>query len=100
MSAAWLSCTARQVSSTSLLVMPRWTKRLSGPIFSASQVRKAITSWRVSRSISSMRATSAAFIAASAGAPRSRIVRAASDGTWPSSAIASAASDSMRNHVR
>ena len=27
-----MSCTERQVSSTSLLVMPWWTKRLSGPI--------------------------------------------------------------------
>ena len=71
------SCTERQVSSTSLLVMPRWTKRLSGPIASASQVRKAITSCRVSRSIASMRSRSAARDAASVAPPRSRMAAAA-----------------------
>ena len=67
-SAAWVSCTDRQVSSTSELVMPRCTKRLSSPTASASQVRKAITSCRVSRSIASIRSMSAGPIAASFGA--------------------------------
>ena len=43
-SAASFSCTARQVSSTSLEVMPWWTKRASGPTCSARLVRKAIMS--------------------------------------------------------
>ena len=55
----------------------------SGPTASASQVRKAMTSWRVSRSIASIRSTSAAFMAASFGPPFSRMVRAAIPGMAP-----------------
>ncbi len=51
----WLSCTARQVSSTSRLVMPWCRKRASGPTISDTWVRKAMTSCLVTRSISSMR---------------------------------------------
>ena len=80
--------------------MPRWTKRLSGPIASASQVRKAMTSWRVSRSIASMRSMSAGPIAASAAPPFSRMVRAAASGMAPSRAMASAASASISNQMR
>ncbi len=57
-SAARASCTLRQVSSTSEEVMPWCTKRASGPTISARWVRKAMTSCLVSRSISSIRATS------------------------------------------
>ena len=56
MSLARLSCTARQVSSTSELVSPRWTNRASGPMNSARWVRNAITSCLVTFSISSIRA--------------------------------------------
>ena len=55
-SAARVSCTLRQVSSTSEEVMPWCTKRASGPTISARWVRKAMTSCLVSRSISSIRA--------------------------------------------
>ena len=58
MSAARVSWTLRQVSSTSEEVMPWCTKRASGPTISARWVRKAMTSCLVSRSISSIRATS------------------------------------------
>ena len=99
-SAAWVSCTDRQVSSTSELVMPRCTKRLSSPIASASQVRKAITSCRVSRSIASIRSMSAWPIAATLAPPFSRMVRAAlcRDGADP--AMPSAASASISNQMR
>ena len=99
-SAAWVSWRERQVSSTSELVMPWWTKRLSGPMPSASQVRKAMTSCRVSASMASMRARSASSMAASMGSPRARMVRAASDGMAPRAAMASAAAASMANHRR
>ena len=58
MSEAFTNCTARQVSSTSLEVMPWCMNRASSPTFSATLVRKAITSCFTSRSISSIRATS------------------------------------------
>ena len=44
MSVARASCTERQVSSTSELVIPWCMKRASGPTCSATQSRKAITS--------------------------------------------------------
>ena len=53
-SAARVSCTLRQVSSTSEEVIPWCTKRASGPTISARWVRKAMTSCLVSRSISSI----------------------------------------------
>ncbi len=80
--------------------MPICTKRLSGPSFSASQVRKAITSCRVSASIASMRARSSSEKAAIAASPRARISAAESAGTSPSSAIASVASASISNQMR
>jgi hypothetical protein len=67
---------------------------------SASQVRKAITSWRVSLSIASIRARSASFIAASIGAPRALMVAAASAGITPIAAIASQARASISNQMR
>ena len=99
-SVAWVSCTDRQVSSTSELVMPWWTNRLSGPIASASQVRKAITSCRVSRSIASIRSRSAAVICATRAAPRLRMVRAAASGIAPVRAMPSAARASISNQMR
>jgi hypothetical protein len=59
------------VSTTSLLVRPRWSHRPSGPTVSATCETKATTSWSVVRSISAIRSTftaARASIAASAGA--------------------------------
>lgn len=94
-SAARQSCTFRQVSSTSELVIPWWTKRASSwPMISPRWVRKAITSCLVTASISSMRATSKvaslAFHTASAFAL----------GITPSSACASQACASISNQIR
>ncbi len=50
--------------------------------------------------MASIRSMSAAEILASAAPPRTRIVRAASAGMVPSSAIASAASASISNQMR
>ena len=58
MSAARVSWTARQVSSTSDEVMPWCMKRASGPTCSDTLVRNAMTSCFTSRSISSMRSVS------------------------------------------
>ena len=80
--------------------MPWCTKRLSGPIASASQVRNAITSWRVSRSIASMRSMSAALIVFTFAPPFSRMVRAALSGIAPIRAMPSAASASISNQMR
>ena len=80
--------------------MPRCTNRESGPIFSASQVRNAITSCRVSASIASIRARSASENAAIAASPCVRIAAAASAGTSPVRTIASAASASISNQIR
>ena len=95
MSVARASCTARQVSSTSDEVMPWCTKRESGPMNSARWVRKAMTSCFVTRSISSMRATSKVTSPALA-----QIARALSFGMTPSSAIASQACASISNQMR
>jgi hypothetical protein len=93
-SAARVSWTLKQVSSTSEEVMPWWTNRASGPTISARWVRKAMTSCLVSRSISSIRATSkVAFLALA------QIVFAASFGIVPSSASASAACASISNQI-
>ena len=81
MSAARVSCTLRQVSSTSDEVMPWCTKRASAPTISARCVRKAMTSCLVTASISSMRATSN-----STSLP-SQIASAAAFGITPSSAM-------------
>ena len=93
-SAARVSCTLRQVSSTSEEVMPWCTKRASGPTISARWVRKAMTSCLVTASISSMRSTSN-----TASLPFSQILRAASFGTTPSSASASVAWASISNQI-
>ena len=93
-SAARVSCTLRQVSSTSEEVMPWCTKRASGPTISARWVRKAMTSCLVSRSISSIRATSKITSRALA-----QTVRAASFGMTPNSASASAACASISNQI-
>ena len=93
-SAARVSCTLRQVSSTSEEVMPWCTKRASGPTISARWVVKAMTSCLVSRSISSIRAMSKVTLRALA-----QIVLAASFGITPSSACASAACASISNQI-
>ena len=95
MSAARTSCTLKQVSSTSDEVMPECTNRASGPTISARCVRKAMTSCLVSRSISSIRATSNLALP-----PLSQIFFAAAFGTMPSSAMASAACASISNQMR
>ena len=46
------------VSTTSLLVRPRWRKRPSGPTVSATWLTNAMTSWSVVCSISAIRSTS------------------------------------------
>src|SRR3546814_19919983 len=92
MSAACVNCTARQVSSTSLEVMPWCMKRASSPTFSATQVRKAMTSCLVTASIASIAATSiAGFVA-----HQSHSALAADLGTEPSSASASVARSEER----
>ena len=75
-------------------VLAALKKRASGPTISARWVRKAITSCLVSRSISSIRATSkvASFALA-------QMVLAASFGMTPSSASASAACASISNQI-
>jgi len=75
--------------------MPECMNRASGPTISATWVRNAITSCLVTRSISSMRATSKVALR-----PFSQIVFAASLGMAPSSAIASAACASISNQMR
>src|SRR5450756_467355 len=52
------SWSASPVSTTSLLVRPRWRKRPSGPTDSATWLTNAITSWSVVFSISAIRSTS------------------------------------------
>ena len=94
MSAARVSWTLKQVSSTSDEVMPWCTKRESGPTNSARWVRKAMTSCLTSRSISSIRATSNW-----ASLPLAQMVLAASFGITPSSAWASAAWASISNQI-
>jgi hypothetical protein len=75
-------------------------KRASGPMPSPIQVRKAMTSCRVTRSIASIASTSAGPMEAARGAPFSRITRAASAGMVPICAMASAASASISNQIR
>ena len=75
--------------------MPWCRKRASGPTTSATWVRKAITSWRVVRSISSMRAASQ-----TASRPRAQIASAADCGMVPSCAMAEAACASISNQMR
>ena len=94
-SAARVSCTLKQVSSTSDDVMPWCTKRASGPTISERCVRKAITSCLVTASISSIRSTSKV-----ASLAFSQIFAAASFGTTPSSASASVACASISNQMR
>jgi hypothetical protein len=86
---------ANEVSSTSELVRPKCRCRAAGPIRSSRKVRKAITSWRVTFSISSIRAASSgvkipAFRTQSSTASR---------GTRPASAMARAAASSTASHV-
>ena len=75
-------------------VLAALKKRASGPTISARWVRKAMTSCLVSRSISSIRATSKVASPALA-----QIVLAASFGITPSSASASAACASISNQI-
>jgi len=103
MSAAWVSWTAKLVSSTSDEVMPWCTKRDSGPMNSPSQVRKAITSCLVTRSMASIFSTSpagSALRAAIALAPPSQIAWAEALGMMPISAMASQACASISNQMR
>ena len=76
-------------------VLAALKKRASGPTISARCVRKAMTSCLVSRSISSMRATSNV-----AALPLSQMVFAACFGMTPSSASASQACASISNQMR
>ena len=76
---------------TSDEVRPKCSQRADGPTFSATAVVNAMTSCCVVCSISSMRAMS--------NAPRSRMSRAASGGTMPAAAIASAAAVSTSSQV-
>ena len=84
-------CSACAVSMTSDEVRPKCSQRADGPTFSATAVVNAMTSCWVVCSISSMRAMSKA--------PRSRMSRAASGGTMPAAAIASAAAVSTSSQV-
>ncbi len=88
---AWRICSDCAVSTTSDDVRPKCSHRAAGPTFSATAVVKAMTSCCVVCSISSMRATSKAAFARSSFA--------ASGGTIPASAIASAAASSTASHV-
>jgi len=89
-------CSASAVSSTSDDVRPKWSQRADGPTTSATAVVNAITSCCVVRSISSILGTSCAMSIARA---RSRMSRAASAGTIPASAVASAAAISTASQV-
>ena len=84
-------CSAWAVSTTSDEVRPKCSQRADGPTFSATDVVKAMTSCCVTFSISSIRAMS--------NAPFSRRSFAASAGTIPAAAIASAAATSTCSHV-
>ncbi len=84
----WSACA---VSITSDEVRPKCSQRADGPTRSATAVVKAMTSCCVVCSISSMRAMS--------NAPRSRMSRAASAGTMPAAAMASAAAVSTSSQV-
>ena len=84
-------CSACAVSMTSDEVRPKCSQRADGPTFSATAVVNAMTSCWVICSISSMRAMSKP--------PRSRMSRAASGGTMPAAAMASAAAVSTSNQV-
>ena len=66
------------MSTTSLLVSPRWRYRPSGPIVSATWLTNAITSWSVVFSISAIRSGSTAA--------RASIAASASAGTAPRAA--------------
>ncbi len=94
-SAASRSRIANEVSSTSELVIPKCRCRAAGPMRSSRKVRKAITSWRVTFSISSMRSASCAVKVPALRAHSST----ASRGTRPASAIARAAASSTASHV-
>ena len=85
------SCSASAVSNTSDEVRPKCSQRAAGPTHSATAVVNAMTSCCVTFSISSMRAM--------LKAPLSRRSLAASAGTMPASAIASAAATSTWSHV-
>ena len=76
---------------TSEEVRPKCSQRADGPMRSATAVVNAMTSCWVVCSIASMRAMSKA--------PRSRMSRAASGGTMPADAIASAAAVSTSSQV-
>ena len=93
-SAASTSWSESAVSTTSYEVRPRWTKRASSPARSSSSVRKAMTSWRVVFSISSMRAASPAVSLPT----RVRMRAAVPFGTRSSSSIASQARSSISSH--
>ena len=69
------SWSASAVSTTSLLVSPRWRKRPSAPTVSATCDTNAMTSWSVVASISAIRSTSTAA--------RASIAASASAGTRP-----------------
>ncbi len=84
-------------------VMPWWTKRDCGPMNSPSQVRKAMTSCLVTRSMASIFSTlpaGSALSASMAFRPPVQIALAASLGITPASAMASQAWASISNQMR
>jgi hypothetical protein len=84
-------CSAWAVSTTSEEVRPKCSQRADGPTISATEVVKAITSCWVVFSISSMRAM--------LKSPRFFRSCAASAGTMPAAAMASAAATSTWSQV-
>ena len=84
-------CSACAVSTTSDEVRPKCSQRADGPTISATEVVKAITSCCVVFSISSMRAM--------LKSPLVFKSRAASAGTMPAAAMASAAATSTWSQV-
>ena len=72
---------ASAVSTTSLLVSPKWSQRPSGPTDSATWLTNAITSWSVVSSSSAIRFTSTR--------PRDRTAATAECGTTSRAASAS-----------
>ena len=87
----WLTVVSPEAPDGVELLLEPDSHPAAGPTFSATAVVKAITSCCVVRSISSMRAMSKV--------PFWRSSRAASTGTIPAAAIASAAASSTCNQV-
>ena len=85
-----------EVSSTSEEVIPKCSHRAAGPMRSSMKVRKAMTSCRVVRSISSMRAASPS----SKSPARARHWASASAGAMPAFTMPSSAASSTSRQRR